>query len=419
MSGRSSGRRPNGAASIYKGKDGYWHGRVTVGLKDDGTADRRHVMAKAEATVVKKVRELERQRDSGTMRNADRRRWTVAAWLTHWVENISAPVVRENTLAGYRVAINKHLIPGLGAHRLDRLEPEHLEKLYAKMIRNGSSPGTAHQAHRTIRTALGEAERRGHIARNPAALAKPPRLSDAEIEPYSVDEVRRLMEEAKKRRNSARWAVALALGLRQGEALGLKWPDVDLDRGVLTVRRARLRPTWAHGCGGTCGRKHGGYCPKRRQTRADTADAKSRAGRRTVGLPDELVRLLRTHADEQAAERYAAGQLWQEHGWVFATPTGEPTNPATDYDDWKRLLASAGLRDGRLHDARHTAATVLLLLGVAERAVMGLMGWSTTAMAARYQHITDPIRMDIAARIGNLLWDAPGDEDTDSAISGS
>jgi integrase len=379
---------------------------VTVGVKDDGIPDRRHVMAKTEAIAIKKVRELERQRDSGAMRNADRHRWTVAAWLTHWVENISAPVVRENTLAGYRVAINKHLIPGLRAHRLDRLEPEHLEKLYTKMIRNGSSPGTAHQAHRTIRTALGEAERRGHIARNPAALAKPPRLSDAEIEPYSVDEVRRLMEEAKKRRNSARWAVALALGLRQGEALGLKWADVELDRGVLTVRRARLRPTWEHGCGGTCGRKHGGHCPKRRQTRADTADTKSRAGRRTVGLPDELVRLLRTHADEQARERYAAGQLWRDGCWVFATPTGGPTNPATDYDNWKRLLASAGLRDGRLHDARHTAATVLLLLGVAERAVMGLMGWSTTAMAARYQHITDPVRRDVAERIGDLLWDS-------------
>jgi integrase len=125
-----------------------------------------------------------------------------------------------------------------------------------------------------------------------------------------------------------------------------------------------------------------------------------------VGLPDELVRLLRVHADEQARERYAAGQLWRDECWVFATPGGGPTNPATDYDDWKRLLASAGLRDGRLHDARHTAATVLLLLGVAERAVMGLMGWSTTAMAARYQHITDPIREDVAKRVGDLLWTA-------------
>src|SRR5205814_1587310 len=116
---------------------------------------------------------------------------------------IAAPSVRENTIAGYRVAVNKHLIPGLGGHRLDKLEPEHLERLYANMQRNGSSPGTAHQAHRTLRTALNVAMRRGYIVRNPATLAKAPRLSEEEIEPYSVDDVQRLLVAAGKRRNSA------------------------------------------------------------------------------------------------------------------------------------------------------------------------------------------------------------------------
>ena len=91
-------------------------------------------------------------------------------------------------------------------------------------------------------------------------------------------------------------------------------------------------------------------------------------------------------------------------GYVFATPVGEPINPNTDYHRWKRLLADAGLRDGRLHDARHTAATVLLILGVPERAVMGIMGWSTTAMAARYQHVTGVVRGDAAQRVGGLIW---------------
>jgi integrase len=89
---------------------------------------------------------------------------------------------------------------------------------------------------------------------------------------------------------------------------------------------------------------------------------------------------------------------------LFATPTGEPVNPRTDYDEWKRLLRSAGLRDGRLHDARHTAATVLLILGVPERAVMGIMGWSNSSMAARYQHLTAQVRHDIAKRVGGLIW---------------
>ncbi|GIG85101.1 tyrosine-type recombinase/integrase [Plantactinospora endophytica] len=397
-------RRPNGASSIYQGADGSWHGRVTVGTKDDGTPDRRHVRGKTEAAVTKKVRQLERDRDNGTVRKPGQR-WTVKTWLTHWVENIAAPSVRENTIAGYRVAVNRHLIPGLGAHRIDRLEPEHLERFYARMQANGSAPATAHQAHRTIRTALNEAVRRGHLTRNPASLAKAPRLSDEEIEPYSVAEVRRLMAAAALRRNSARWAIALAHGLRQGEALGLRWADVDLDAGTLIVRRGRQRPRWRHGCAEPCGRKHGGHCPDRQPTRAATADTKSRAGRRSIGLPDELVALLRKHRVEQDQERQKAGQLWHDGGWLFATPTGEPVNPRTDYDEWKRLLKLAGLRDGRLHDARHTAATVLLILGVAERAVMGIMGWSNSAMAARYQHLTAEVRRDIAQRVGNLIWD--------------
>ena len=211
-------RTPNGASSIYLGKDGYWHGRVTVGVKDDGRPDRRHVMG-TQADVTRKVRALERQRDSGTVRKAGRS-WTVEKWLLHWLENIAAPFVRDNTLSGYRVAVNVHLIPGLGKHRLDRLEPEHLEKLYVRMMRNGSAPATAHQAHRTLRTALNEAVRRGHLVRNPATLAKAPRLVEKEVEPYSVDEVRLLLKAAMGGRNGARWAIALALGPAAGGSVG-------------------------------------------------------------------------------------------------------------------------------------------------------------------------------------------------------
>jgi integrase len=301
-------RQPNGASSVYQGNDGYWHGRVTVGVRDDGRPDRRHVQARTKAEVTAKVRDLERQRDNRTIRKPGRA-WTVAEWLTHWVENIAAPFVRENTLAGYRVAVNKHLIPGIGAHRLSRLEPEHLERLYVKMMMSGSSPGTAHQAHRTVRTALNEAVRRGHITRNPAVFAKAPRISEDEVEPYSIEEVKSILDAAQHTRNSARWALALALGLRQGEALGLKWSDVDLVNGTLVVRRARLRPRWAHGCGGGCGHSQAGHCPQRRPARPETADTKSRAGRRSIGLPDELVALLRAHERQQAWERRRARQL--------------------------------------------------------------------------------------------------------------
>jgi integrase len=125
---KRKGRAPNGASTIYKGREGSWHGRVTMGVRDDGRPDRRHVEAKTRAAATRKVRELERQRAAGTAGKPGRA-WTVGQWLTHWVETIAAPIVRDNTLAGYRVAVRVHLVPAVGAHRLDRLEPEHLERL--------------------------------------------------------------------------------------------------------------------------------------------------------------------------------------------------------------------------------------------------------------------------------------------------
>ncbi|MFI9327820.1 tyrosine-type recombinase/integrase [Kitasatospora sp. NPDC052868] len=401
-------RQPNGGSSIYQDKDGKWHGRVTVGVKDDGAPDRRHVRGKTRADVTKKVRELERKRDDGNVQKAGKK-WTVAAWLTHWVENIAALHVRPNTLAGYRVAVNVHLIPGVGAHRLEKLEPEHLERLYKKMQDGGSKPATAHQAHRTIRTALNQAIRRGHLTRNVASLAVAPKVEEEEVEPYEVEEVQALLLESGKNRNSGRWAIALALGLRQGEALGLQWRDIDLERGSLRVRQARQRPKYRHGCTAPCGRKHAGRCPERVQTNADAALTKSRAGKRLIGLPDQLVKLLRLHKEEQDRERLVARQEWVEGGWVFASETGHPLIPRTDWDRWKELLVAAGIRDGRLHDARHTAGTILLLLGVPERIVMDIMGWSSTAMAHRYQHVTARIRRDVAMQIGGLIWEVAKD----------
>ncbi|MFI5862887.1 tyrosine-type recombinase/integrase [Streptomyces sp. NPDC051546] len=410
-------RQPNGRSSIYLGKDGKWHGRVTVGVRDDGSPDRRHVERKTRAEVTAAVRELEKDRDAKTVRKPGKA-MTVKAWLTHWIENVAPLVVNDNTMVGYGVAVRKHLIPGLGAHRLDRLKPEHIEIFYAKMQANGSKPATAHQVHRTFRTALNEAVRRGHLGKNPVQLAKAPKTGDYEAEPYTVKEVQRLLEASGRQRNSARWAVALALGLRQGEVLALKWEDVDLEGGFLVVRRSRHRPQYAHGCSAPCGRK-AGYCPERRRSNPETSVTKSRAGRRAVGLPEQLVDLLRAHRKVQDEERRAVGKRWVEGDWVFSDEHGRSPSHRRDWAEWKALLVEAKVRDGRLHDARHTAATVLLILGVPERAVMGLMGWSTTAMAARYQHMVDAVRTDVARQVDGLIWktetDRPDEDDDGTA----
>ncbi len=395
-------RAGNRQSSIYLGKDGHWHGRVTVGRKEDGSEDRRHVMSKSKARVVAKVRALERLRDEARVPKAGRA-WTLEKWLLHWLEEIARPKIRDSSYQAYRTAITKHLLPVIGSLRLDRLEPEHIESTYRRMIEAGAKPATVHQVHRTLRTALGEAERRAHLGRNPAQLVRPPRIQPEPVEPFSVEELRRLLAAAQDRRNAARWAIALALGLRQGEALALRWDDIDLEANSLRVRATRLRPVYEHGCDGDCG-KTAGHCPRRRQTNGTVGATKSAAGNRVVGLPDQLAALLKENRRQQLEERIRAGSLWEEGGWVFTTRIGRPIAPNSDYHEWRALLERAGVRHARLHDARHTAATVLLVLSVPERTVMSIMGWSSTSMAARYQHVTDPIRREVASRVGGLLF---------------
>jgi integrase len=164
---------PAGSSSIYQDKDDKWHGRVTMGVRDDGKPDRRHVRGNTRAEVTKKVRQLEKERDSGRVRSAGRV-WTVEQWLTHWLDNIAAHSVRYKTLVGYRTDITQHLVPGIGAHRITKLEPEHIEKLYSKMRAAGLAAGTVHHAHRTLRASLSEAVRRKHVSINAAMTAKAP-----------------------------------------------------------------------------------------------------------------------------------------------------------------------------------------------------------------------------------------------------
>lgn len=434
-------RAPNGASTIYYSEyDRLWHGRVTVGVRDNGKPDRRHVKRKTEAEVIRGVRALEKQRDSGKTRIPGSA-WTVETWLTHWVENIAAPTVRRTTMVGYRSSVYNHAIPGLGAHRLDRLQPEHLEKLY-KSLQHPSGkalkPATVHLVHRTVRVALNDAVRRGHIIENPAKVAKPPRVEEEEIIPFTVEECRRILEAAEHVRNGARFVVALTMGLRRGEALGLQWDDIDIQwqhgcarksecqltaartcplrqiaSATMTVRRAVQQFVWKHGCppDKPCGRKYGAHCPARHGGGVVTTDVKSRAGRRTVGIPFPVARAIERHRAQQAMERARAGNLWRAEAWVFTNHLGGPVHPTVDYEAWKALLRQAGVHPARLHDARHTTATMLLVLKVPLPAVMQMMGWSDAAVAKRYMHVPNEFVAAIAAQVGGLIWAGLSGED--------
>lgn len=241
-------------------------------------------------------------------------------------------------------------------------------------------------------------------------IAKAPRLTEEEIVPLTLKEATAVLNATAGLRNGARFA--LALGLRQGEALGLQWADFDEEARTPTIRRAIQRHMWRHGCSGECGRKRAAECPERHSGGLAVAPTKSRAGRRAVGLPDELVTALAAHRAMQKTEKARAANLWNEGGWMFAQPTGKLIDPRRDAEDWKILLKAAGVRPARLHDARHTAATMLLVLKVPTRAVMDVMGWSQVSMAARYQHVPVEVLAGIADQVAGLLWPKPpGDDD--------
>ena len=236
-----AGRGANGRSTIVKQDDGRWHGFVSMGAKGDGSRDRRHVSAATRAAVVEKVKSLEAKRDAG-MVSASGKAMFVDEWLDYWAENIASVRVRARTLATYRTMIRLHLNPYIGKRRLDQLQPEHLEQTYKQLLDKRLSPASVLRVHRMLHRALKIAMQRDRVARNVATLVEPPRQERPKTpEPLDVEECKRVLTAAEGLRNSARWTVALALGLRQSEALALQWKDIDFDRSVLSVRRGLHR----------------------------------------------------------------------------------------------------------------------------------------------------------------------------------
>jgi integrase len=380
-------KRASGESSIYRDEDGRWHGFVSMGKKENGRRDRRHVSGAKRADVVAKVRAIEGKRDAGMVKAAGRAP-TVGDWLDHWLDNIAARKVRARTLESYRSTVRLHLRPGIGHHRLDRLEPEHLERLYAALADKGLSPASILRAHRVLSRALRVASQRGKAGRNVATLVDPPTVKrPATALPLSAHEARQVMAAAQRHRNAARWTVALAVGLRQSEALALRWADVNLDSGTLTVRRGLHRVS--------------GRGLVFEEPKADRS-------RRTLALPAPLVDALRDHRASQLEERIAAGQLWEDHDLLFAQPNDRPIERKSDWRAWRTLLREAGVREVRLHDGRHTAATLLLSAGVHPRVVMEVLGHAQMRTTTdTYSHVMPALGRDAAERMGNALWGPP------------
>ena len=194
-------KRTTGESSIYRDEDGRWHGFVSMGKKENGRRDRRHVSGAKRADVVAKVRAIEAKRDAG-MVDAAGRAPTVGEWLDHWLDNIAARKVRARTLESYRSTVRLHLRPRIGHHQLDRLQPEHLERLYAALADKGRSSASILRAHRVLSRALRVASQRAKVARNVATLVDPPTVKRPETAlPLSAEEARKVI-------TAARWTVS-------------------------------------------------------------------------------------------------------------------------------------------------------------------------------------------------------------------
>ncbi len=319
-----AGRASNGESTIYQDADGRWHGYVSVGFTLTGEADRRHVTGKTRAVVVAKVRDLERKRDAGTLSAVSTP--TVADWLEHWLTTIAPRRVRQRTLESYESAVRKHLVPGLGRHRLDRLRPEHLDQLYTALLGAGYSSATVLRHHRILSRALTVAVQRGHVPRNVASLVDPPAQRQSDLATaLDLGEARAVLGAAAHVRNSARWTVALALGLRQSEALALQWKDIDLLTGTLTVRRSIHRV---------------------RGGELIYEEPKTRRSQRTLALPIPLAAELHRHKAVQLGEQMLAGSEWHDEDLVNAGAQ----RPADRQEDRPRRLdpvAPGGRRPAR------------------------------------------------------------------------
>lgn len=431
-----STRKPNMESSIYLGNDGWWHGRVTMGVKPDGKPDRRHRRARTETEVKRKVKDLEKLRDEGRAPKAGRVP-TVAEWMEIYLTTIASLKLKPRSLDDYWSKTRNDIIPGVGQHRLNKLEPHHLEFMYAAMLREGHAPSHVLKVHRILSRALKIAHRRRMIVENVATLVDPPTVDEVEANPFTQAEARAFLEAATRRPTFVRWLIGVGMGFRQGETLGMRWKYVDLEEGLFHPRWQIQRLTWRHGCdephrcgerlhrfepcppdcpahkgykrgcptpcSKTCAR-HASVCPERQGGGLVFTRPKTKKSQNPVPIPPPFIPPLRELRAHQEKERTAAGELWQEHGVVFARPDGRPLDPRQDWEEFKALLEEAGIDDRRLYDgSRHTAGTILNELGVSLVTIMEILRHTQVTQTRRYVKGRSELSRDAMARMGDAF----------------
>jgi integrase len=329
-------RRGHGEGSIYqRTSDGRWIASVDLGCVN-GKRRRKTLSARSRKEVAEKLKKVLREQQQGLPIHADRQ--TVGQYLDTWLTEVIKSSVRPKTYRSYEGIVRIHLSPVLGRFQLAKLTPQHVQQLLNAKRAAGLAPRSVQYLRDVLRNALGQAMKWGLVTRNVATLVEPPRVPHHEMRFLSPDQARALLAAACGERLEALYKVALALGLRQGESLGLRWEDVDFAAGTLRVR----------------------YALQRVDGTLQLVEPKTSQSRRTLIMPATVATALEAHRDHQALDRAAAGDRWVETGMVFTTTKGTPLDARNVTGWFKKLLATAGLPDMRWHDLRHSCASLLL-----------------------------------------------------------
>jgi integrase len=367
-------KRGNNEGSIFP-----YHGRWAAAISLSG-GRRKYLYGRTREEVRRLLADALSAREHGTL--ADTRGLTLGSFLDIWLSEVAKPSVRHWTYKGYEVHVRLHLKPALGRLPLDRVEPTHVQSLLNAKLKSGLSPKSVRYILGTLRTALNQANRWGYISRNPAALVDGPRVERYEIQPLSLDEARTFLAAIKGDRLQALYSVALTMGLRQGEALGLRWQDVDLSAGTLRVSKQLQRIDGEF----------------------KLVEPKTSRSRRTLALPATAIYELKDHCLKQRDERMAAGARWSDMDLVFTRPDGGPLDGTVVTHQFHRLLDKAGLPQRRFHDLRHSCATLLLAQGVSPRVVMEILGHSQIALTMNtYTHVLPELKRDAARRMDEAI----------------
>ncbi|MBG0854332.1 site-specific integrase [Streptomyces spinoverrucosus] len=370
-------RNPNGAGSIWQRKDGRFEARVYV-PQPDGTRKRKTVYGATWEECDEKRQELVRRDRQGIPTPS--RSAKLSEWLPYWLEEYIRPHRKRTTYIKYEMHVRRYLVPLLGSRRLESLTTANVRRMISEVTRQASA-ATAKESHRVLRTALTAACREELISRNVVQLVPAPRVEPRELRPWTLDETLTFLEAARTDPLYTAFVLAVALGLRRGEILGLQWKDVDLDQRVLTVRTTLNR---------------GG-----KELYLDTT--KNRRAR-VIPIPQMCVAPLRWQRLRQADRRVAVGAKWHDSDHVFTTRSGRPIEPRNLYRSFLRISASAGLPQVRLHDTRHGCASLLFAAGVAPRTVMEILGHSQIAVTMNvYTHVSDGDRREAMGHMDRLL----------------